>query len=126
MARAGGGTLAQEKSLIEEPGIKTEQNNSQHLPLQGGGAQNTQHSSPLGGDRGAFAPEKDLMSASFYEQEKLAEASAPPPHILTDEEVRQFHAEADRKLEERKKQPQQPYNTFGKMYFPPEGRSPSK
>ena len=63
---------------------------------------------------------------SFYEQEQQAEAAALPPHILTDEEVRQLHAEADRKLEEKKKQPQQPYNTFGKMYFPPEGRNPAK
>lgn len=65
---------------------------------------------------------EDLMSASFYEQQLLAEASAPPPHILTDEEVRQFHAEADRQLEEKKKQTKQSYNTFGKMYFPPERR----
>ena len=119
--RAGGGTLAQENTPAE-PGIILEQPNSQHLPLQGAGGQTRQHSSPFGGDSGAFASEKDLMSASFYEQEIQAEAAAPPPHILTDEEVRQLHAEADRKLEEKKKQSQQPYNTFGKMYFPPERR----
>jgi len=64
---------------------------------------------------------EDLLSASFYAQDQRARASAPPPRILTPEEVRQLHAEADRKREQ--KQPQQPqYNTFGKMYFPPEGR----
>ncbi|MBW7912497.1 MAG: hypothetical protein H3C54_02050, partial [Taibaiella sp.] len=110
--RAGGELLAPEKSLIEEQG-----NNPEHLTYE------LHHTSPPSGDLGVnLAPEKDLMSASFYEQEKQAEADAPPPHILTDEEVRQFHAEADRELEEKKKQPQQPYNTFGKMYFPPEGK----
>jgi len=137
--RAGGGTLALEKIPTTEQGIKTE-----HLSRQGG--ENTQHSALLGGDRGAFIPEnsplypqylalyqkrklqaEDLLSASFYAQEQRSIASAPPPRILTPEEVRQLHEEADRKREEKKKQkqnqPQQPqYNTFGKMYFPPEGR----
>lgn len=116
-------TLASEENPDEEQGIKPEQN--------------TEHCSPLGGDRGAFALEnsplypqylalyqqrrlqaEDLLAASFYMQDKQAIASAPPPHILTREEVRQLHAEADRKQE--RKHNKQPYNTFGKMYFPPE------
>jgi len=146
-----GGTLAQDETLIAEPGINLEQNTTlspaggepalyliQGGEVRAGGGtlapehgnkpehfhtHNAHHTSPPSGDLGVPpAPEKDLMSASFYEQEKQAEAAAPPPHILTDEEVRQLHAEADRKLEEKKKQPQQPYNTFGKMYFPPERR----
>lgn len=141
---AGVGLLATEESLIEEQGIKTEQNIETPLLLLGGengeAPTGVSHSgevdsrrilalqnSPLYPQYLALYEKRqlrasDLLGASFYKQDKAAEATAPPPKILTEEEVRQFHAEADRKLQEKKKQPQQPYNTFGKMYFPPEGR----
>ncbi len=60
--------------------------------------------------------EEDILHATWYSQHKRAEAEAPPPHILTDEEI----AEMDRALAEERShtlgQPQ--YSTFGKMYFP--------
>ncbi len=146
--RAGGGILAPEKTPTEEQGIIPEQNQETSLSLRLSDSavqhSNTGHSSPPRGEGPGvrpLAPEnsplypqylalyqkrklqaEDLLSASFYQQEKRAIASAPPPHILTEEEVRQLHAEADNKKEQNKKQPQQPYNTFGKMYFPPERR----
>ncbi|MBW7913831.1 MAG: hypothetical protein H3C54_09095 [Taibaiella sp.] len=60
--------------------------------------------------------EEDILHATWYSQHKRAEAAAPPPHILTDEEI----AEMDRALaEERSRKLGQPqYSTFGKMYFP--------
>jgi hypothetical protein len=60
--------------------------------------------------------EEDILHATWYSQHKRAEAEAPPPHILTDEEI----AEMDRALaEERSRTLGQPqYSTFGKMYFP--------
>ncbi len=142
--RAGGGILAPEKTPTEEQGIIPEQNQETSLSLRLSDSavqhSNTGHSSPPRGEGPGvrpLAPEnsplypqylalyqkrklqaEDLLSASFYQQEKRAIASAPPPHILTEEEVRQLHAEADSKQES--KQNKQPYNTFGKMYFPPE------
>jgi len=60
--------------------------------------------------------EEDILHASWYSQQKRAEAEAPPPHILTDEEI----AEMNRTLaEERSRTLAQPqYSTFGKIYFP--------
>jgi hypothetical protein len=143
---------APEQTLTEEQGNKTEQTTSplQGVPIAIGiGVQpapdqthlslrlshsavkslNTMQHSPLYPQYLALYQKRklqaeDLLSASFYSQEQRAIASAPPPHILTEEEVRQLHADADNKKEQNKKQPQQPYNTntFGKMYFPPDRR----
>lgn len=117
--------LASEKNPDEEPGIILEQTNLQHLspefipPLAGGESEGlTQQYLALLEKRQLRAT--DLLGASLYKQDKAAEAAAPPPKILTEEEVRQLHAGADRREEEKKKPRQQPYNTFGKMYFPPE------
>jgi hypothetical protein len=125
----GGGILAPEKNPTEEQGNKREQTTEISLPLRLSDSAvknlNTLQSSPLYPQYLALYQKRklqaeDLMCASFYSQNKAAEASAPPPHILTEEEVRKLHADADNKKEQNKKQPQQPYNTFGKMYFPPD------
>ncbi|HEY9178545.1 MAG TPA: hypothetical protein VIN07_12680, partial [Flavipsychrobacter sp.] len=60
--------------------------------------------------------EEDLLHASIYSQHKRAEAEAPPPHVLTNEEI----AEMERALarEQRHTLAQPHYCTFGKMYFP--------
>lgn len=60
--------------------------------------------------------EEDLLHASLYSQHKRAEAEAPPPHVLTNEEI----AEMERALarEQRHTLAQPHYCTFGKMYFP--------
>ncbi len=166
----GGGALEPEKNQIEKPGIKTEHYHtedihhtspppgdlgvslepgksqiegtgiiSEHLSHQGGEIQitspppwdlgvplapeqNTQHCPPPvrtawpggpGGDRGA-----DPLAASFYKQEQQARASAPPPHILTPEEVKELDEEYARKR--RNEKPVKP-STFGKMYFKENG-----
>ncbi len=122
-----GGTLEPGKIQIENPGIISEQNNhtSPHpgdlgVPLAP--EQNTQHCPPPvrtawpggpGGDRGP-----DPLAASFYKQEQQARASAPPPHILTPEEVKELDEEYARKR--RNEKPVKP-STFGKMYFKENG-----
>lgn len=118
-------TLASEKNPDEEPGIILEQTNLQHLspefipPLAGGESEGlAQQYLALLEKRQLRAT--DLLGASLYKQDKAAEAAAPPPKIFTEEEVRELHAGADRREEEKKKPRQQPYSTFGKMYFPPE------
>lgn len=130
--RAGGGIHALEKSPIKEQGNNPEQiHNTSPLPevpiAIGIGVPLPPEPPPLYPQYLALHEKRqlratDLLGASLYKQDKAAEASAPPSRILTDEEVRELIAEADRKQENQKQPPKQQYNTLGKMYFPPEGR----
>ena len=72
--------------------------NTQHLPLQGAGG-------------------SDPLAASFYKQDLQARASAPPPHILTPEEVKALDEEYARQHMDKPPKP----STFGKMYFKEKG-----
>jgi len=83
--RAGGGALAQEQ-------------NTQHLPLQGAGG-------------------ADPLAASLYKLHLQECASAPPPHILTPEEVKALDEEYARQHADKQPKP----STFGKMYFKEKG-----
>ncbi len=135
---AGGGTLAQEKApnpetnLIpqienQNSGIKTEQNQETPLlpvpPVRDLGGENGEmptgmsHSGVV--DEGSTSGEArpDPLAASFYKQDRQARASAPPPHILTPEEVKALDEEY---AQQHKGKPATP-STFGKMYFKEKG-----
>lgn len=76
------------------------------------------HSGVVDEGSSSAEPHPDPLAASFYKQEQQARASAPPPHILTPEEVKELDEEYARKR--RNEKPVKP-STFGKMYFKEKG-----
>lgn len=138
----GGGILAPEQSLIEEPGITPETNMMPQIENQNPGIKMEQNkksdSFPAcpdsfgvlreGGtseasdgrvDDGSTSAEAhpDPLAASFYKQDQQARESAPPLHILTPEEVKAMDDEYAQRHEGKSPKP----STFGKMYFKEKG-----
>lgn len=139
---SGVGLLTSGKIQTKEPGIKTEQNTFTHSfpacpdnfgvlrELRSNHDNNTEDINNVVTsstnavsdgrvDKGSTQaePRPDPLAASFYKQDRQTLESAPPPHILTPEEVK---ARDDEYAKQHKDTPPQP-STFGKMYFKEKG-----
>lgn len=111
----------------QNPGIKTEQNKEAPRlpvpPVRDLGGENGEmptgmsHSGVVDEGSTSAEPRPDPLAASFYKQDKQARAAAPPPHILTPEEVKALDEEY---AQQHKDKPVKP-STFGKMYFKEKG-----